>query len=72
MDGMPRAALSAAASERLLLVERLLVLTPRSRGFRVDADGTINIYAGTPTRAARHKRLPCRLVDPFKANAAEV
>ena len=47
MDGMPRAAvLSAAATERLLLTERLLALVPRNRGFRVDADGTINVYAG--------------------------
>ena len=56
MDGMPRAAaqLSAAATERLLILERVLALVPRSRGFRVDADGTINVYAGTPTRASRH------------------
>ena len=37
-----------AAAERLLVVGRLLAALPRSRGFRIGADGSISIYAGSP------------------------
>ena len=49
---MPRAGLSTAAVERLLILERVLELTPRNRGVRVDADGAISVYA-VPPRTAR-------------------
>ena len=35
---------------------------PRNRGFRVDADGTINVYAGTP-RVLPATPLPVCSVD---------
>ena len=42
-----------AAERQLDLIERLLALMPRSRGFRVSADGSVSVYPA-PSRA----RLP--------------
>ena len=55
--------LSTAATERLLLIERLLTVCPRGRGFRVDEDGTINVFAVPPRHVlAAHQgsKLPSR------------
>ena len=37
-----------AAAERLLVVGRLLAALPRSRGFRIGADGSISVYPASP------------------------
>ena len=52
---MPRAGLSPAAVERLLLLEHVLTITPRNHGVRVEADGAISVYAVPPrTASIRH------------------
>ena len=42
MDG------DVAAERQLIAVERLLARMPRSRGFRVSADGTVSVYTCPP------------------------
>ena len=59
-----REAIDDVATERLLkIVARLLATMPRSRGFRIGADGSISIYPATPRvrpPAERHRKaLPC-------------
>jgi len=46
MDG------DVAAERQLIAVERLLARMPRSRGFRVSADGTVSVYPAS-SRARR-------------------
>ena len=41
-----------AAERQLIVIERVLVLLPRSHGFRVSADGTVSVYPA-PQRARR-------------------
>ena len=43
-----------AAERQLTVVERLHVLLPRSRGFRVSADGSVSVYLAS----SRARRLP--------------
>ena len=43
----------AAAERQLNAIERLLAFMPRSRGFRVSADGSVSVYKRTnPCTAA--------------------
>ena len=44
----------AAAERQLNVIERVLVLLPRSRGFRVSAEGTVSVYPASQ----RARRLP--------------
>ena len=44
-----------AAERQLIVIERVLVLLPRSRGFRVSADGTVSIYPASK-RASRSEQ----------------
>ena len=37
----------AAAERQLNAIERLLAFMPRSRGFRVSADGSVSVYPAT-------------------------
>ena len=50
-----------AAERQLNVIERLLALMPRSRGFRVNADGSVSVYpASSRARlpAAKQKSYP--------------
>jgi hypothetical protein len=37
-----------AAERQLDVIERLLALMPRSRGFRVSTDGNVSVYPASP------------------------
>jgi hypothetical protein len=37
-----------AAERQLNVIERLLALMPRSRGFRVSSDGNVSVYPTSP------------------------